>query len=90
MIFLEVVLVIVLALLCIRSYFAIKRLDDLEHKFNKLVEVTSDITKTLNGLLPLVETSLGANGNLSSDSLEEIQEAEVTEVEENSEEEGEA
>lgn len=59
MIFLEIVLVIVLALLCLRSYFAIKRLEKLESGFNKLVTLTSDITNTLNGLLPLVETSLG-------------------------------
>lgn len=73
MIFLEIVLVIVLALLCLRSYFAIKRLEKLEHGFNKLVELTSDITKTLNGLLPLVETSLGISQQEAND-CDEIEE----------------
>lgn len=83
MILLEIVLIIVLLLLCLRSYFAIKRLEKLESGFNKLVTLTSDITKTLNGLLPLVETSLGISQQ------EVIPEAEVTEVEESNEEEGE-
>lgn len=73
MILLEIVLAIVLVLLCLRSYFAIKRLEKLESGFNKLVTLTSDITNTLNGLLPLVETSLGISQQEVND-CDEIEE----------------
>ena len=89
MIFLEIILAAVLLLLCLRSYFAIQRLEKLEHNFNKLVELTSDITKTLNGIIPLVETSLGIDSGKEINDISDIPEAEVTEVEESNEEEGE-
>ena len=93
MILLEIILAAVLLLLCLRSYFAIKRLEKLESGFNKLVTLTSDITKTLNGLLPLVETSLGISQQEVND-CDEIEkycanDKAITEVEESNEEEGE-